>query len=214
MKLSARCSIPLALAAVVFLLIAFAAPLHAQEDQTMDIVTFYGFPDNSPPGTAIEFPQIHDQAGGTGTFDDPITFATDPRLFSPGQVIYVPFLQKYFIMEDLCTNSGPGDQGPGCVNDFDNGLAHIDLWTGGTADSDVQAQLDCEDSLTSNNVDIIVDPDDQQPVDTTPLFNADTGDCFQPGGSANAGIFNFIPKFKSARLMEQKVVTVHFRSAV
>jgi hypothetical protein len=161
-------------------LFAFAAPLSAQTTQTMDIVTFFGFPDNSPPGTAIEFPQIHDEAGGTGTFDDPITFATDPRLFSPGQVIYVPFVQKYFIMEDLCTDSGPGDQGAGCVNDFDAGLAHIDLWTGGTADSDVDAQLQCEDSLTSNNVDIIVDPDPDQPVSDQVLFDADTGDCFQP----------------------------------
>lgn len=161
-------------------LIGFAKPLAAQTTQTMDIITLYGFPDNSPPGTAIEFPQIHDQAGGTGTFDDPITFATDPRLFSPGQVIYVPYVQKYFIMEDLCTNSGPGEQGAGCVNDFDAGLAHIDLWTGGTADSDVTAQLQCEDSLTRNNEDIIVDPDPDQPVSDQPLFNADTGACFQP----------------------------------
>jgi len=187
-KQTARCKFHPALVAVTLMLIAFAIPMRAQTTQTMDIVTFYGFPDNSPPGTTISFPQIHDQAGGTGTFDDPVTFATDPRLFSPGQVIYVPFLQKYFIMEDLCTNSGPGDQGNGCVNDFDAGLAHIDLWTGGTADSDVNAQLQCEDSLTSNNVDIIVDPDDQQPVDTTPLFNADTGECFQP---SSATIFHF-----------------------
>jgi hypothetical protein len=170
----------LAAAGGVLLLIGLTTPLSAQTTQTMDIITFYGFPDNSPPGTVIEFPQIHDQAGGTGTFDDPITFATDPRLFSPGQVIYVPRLSKYFIMEDLCTNSGPGDQGNGCVNDFDAGLAHIDLWTGGTADSDVQAQLNCEDSLTTSNEDIIVDPDPNQPVSDQLLFDPDTGACFQP----------------------------------
>lgn len=173
----------LAVAGGALLLVAFAAPLSAQTTQTMDIITLYGFPDNSPPGDTIAFPQIHDTAGGTGTFDDPVTFATDPRLFSPGQVIYVPYLSKYFIMEDLCTGSGPGGpalQGAGCVADFDNGLAHIDLWTGGTADSDVAAQLACEDSLTRNNEDIIVDPDPDQPVITDLLFDPVTGTCFQP----------------------------------
>ncbi|GDY30080.1 hypothetical protein [Gandjariella thermophila] len=42
------------------------------------LVTLYGARDNDPPGSSdISYPQIHSQAGGTGTYDDPITFATD-----------------------------------------------------------------------------------------------------------------------------------------
>src|SRR5437763_17196568 len=40
-------------------------------------VTLYGFVDNSPPSAIISNPVIHQKAGGTGTFSDPITFATD-----------------------------------------------------------------------------------------------------------------------------------------
>ncbi|PYX90747.1 MAG: hypothetical protein DMG67_12240 [Acidobacteria bacterium] len=109
------------------------------------MVTWYGVPDNSPPGKAIQFPTIHSEAGGTGTFADPITFATDTRLFAPGSIVYLPMVKKYFIMEDLCTNSGPGDQGPGCVNDFNNGIKHIDMWAGGDT---TQSVITCEDNLT------------------------------------------------------------------
>jgi hypothetical protein len=42
---------------------------------TLDSMTFYGFFDNSPPGTAIAHPVIHSGAAGVGTFEDPITFA-------------------------------------------------------------------------------------------------------------------------------------------
>src|ERR1041385_909076 len=73
---------------------------------TLDFMTFYGFPDNSPPGTGIAHPVIHDGAGGKGTFADPITFAVAPQVqksVRPGEIIYIPSLKKYFIMEDDCT---------------------------------------------------------------------------------------------------------------
>ena len=38
--------------------------------------TFYGWYDNTPPGGDIAYPQIHNTAGGKGTWSDPITFAT------------------------------------------------------------------------------------------------------------------------------------------
>jgi hypothetical protein len=47
------------------------------------LVTLYGWPDNSPPGNAIAYPAdggyptIHNAAGGTGTYANPVTFATD-----------------------------------------------------------------------------------------------------------------------------------------
>ncbi len=51
------------------------------EQTITSYVTMYGFPDNDPPDTAyIANPVLHQLAGGTGTFNDPITFASDPRV--------------------------------------------------------------------------------------------------------------------------------------
>src|SRR5262249_43801558 len=89
--------------------------------------TMYGWPDNDPPGTAaIAHPVLHQQAGGTGTYEDPITFASDPRDLPFGTIIYVPYLQKYFIAEDTCAEALKSTSDP----------VQIDLWTGGTAQTD------------------------------------------------------------------------------
>lgn len=39
---------------------------------------------------------------GTGTLDDPLTFASDPNEYTPCEVIYLPYLKKYLRMEDEC----------------------------------------------------------------------------------------------------------------
>src|SRR5262245_49638808 len=83
------------LAAPLALTVGFAVPARAQESLTVR-VTLYGFPDNSPPGRTIDCGQIHNQAGGTGTFDDPVTFATghdQDDVLPCGTVIYVPFMK-------------------------------------------------------------------------------------------------------------------------
>ena len=89
------------------------------------LVTLYGWPDNSPPGNAIAYPAdggyptIHNAAGGTGTYSNPVTFATDQAELPIGSIVYYPYLHRYFIMEDDCTacdqdwtGQGP-DGGPG-----------------------------------------------------------------------------------------------------
>jgi 3D (Asp-Asp-Asp) domain-containing protein len=95
-------------------------------------ITFYGAADNDPPGSReIAYPGIlHGQAGGTGTFDDPITFAAQQGHFAPGTKIYVPDVRRYFILEDSCAN---------CSG------SHIDLWAGSANDRGI---VRCEDSLT------------------------------------------------------------------
>jgi hypothetical protein len=40
-------------------------------------ITFYGWPDNSPPGNKIAHGIIHKRAGGDGTYCNPTTFATE-----------------------------------------------------------------------------------------------------------------------------------------
>lgn len=67
-------------------------------------VTFYGWPDNSPPGAGV----AHNcggrnyKAGGIGTYDDPVTIATAPGELKTCEIVYLPFLTKYGRYEDDC----------------------------------------------------------------------------------------------------------------
>ncbi len=140
-------------------------------------VTLYGFVDNSPPSAIISNPQIHQTAGGTGTLADPVTFATDTREAKPGTIVYDPFLKKYFIMEDTCTE---------CTADWNNGHKYrIDMWAGGDKNSlhdpEKSALLDCEDALTQDaGTNVIFNPPAGLTVDTTPIFDAHTLKCWTP----------------------------------
>jgi hypothetical protein len=126
------------------------------------IVTFYAAHDNDPPGsTAIAFPNArHPHAGGTGTADDPLTLASVPDVLAVGTTVYYPALRKYFVMEDLCES---------CVARWESTREpHIDLWVGAATDAGVLA---CEEALTPDGpVDVEVDPPDDRPVDTAPLY--------------------------------------------
>ncbi len=153
-------------------------------------VTLYGFVDNSPPSAIISNPQIHSKAGGTGTFADPVTFATDKKEEAPGTIVYYPFLKKYFIMEDTCTecskdfNTKAGN-GDNPVPPRNGHRWRIDLWAGGDKRSlhnpDKSALLNCEDALTQNNGGtVVLNPPNNEPVDTTPIYNVNTRKCFTP----------------------------------
>ena len=130
-------------------------------------VTFYAAYDNDPPGSrAIAYPGTrHDEAGGTGTYEDPMTLATDPRELPVGTVVYYPPLSRYFVMEDDCAS---------CIETWGStGAHHIDLWTGAATDSGVTA---CQHALTpEGQVTVEIDPPPGRPVDTRPLY--DDGQC-------------------------------------
>lgn len=107
-------------------------------------VTFYGYPDNDPPGpaTALNCGGRNYVAGGDGTFGNPLTFASDPREYSACEVVYSSYLKKYLRMEDTCAT---------CIADWNNGVKHIDIWTGSATSNGGQNQINCENSLTPNN---------------------------------------------------------------
>jgi hypothetical protein len=151
-------------------------------------VTLYGFVDNSPPSAIISNPVIHSKAGGTGTFSDPVTFATDTREEKPGTIVYYSYLKKYFIMEDTCTECTKDWNGSNGDNPTPKRNGHywrIDLWAGGNS-SDLhnpgkQALLDCEDNLTQDKGgEVTLNPASNLPVDTTPIFNTSTNKCYTP----------------------------------
>jgi hypothetical protein len=138
-------------------------------------VTLYGWPDNSPPGGAIAYPKsdgyptLHNTAGGTGTYSNPITYATDKSELAVGTKVYYSYLKRYFIMEDDCVE---------CDSDWNKGKSHIDLWIGGQGGSSSKV-IDCEDALTRTGT-VIVNPPSTEPVDTTPLFNSSGNKCYSP----------------------------------
>lgn len=156
------------------------ATTHATTQQTF--LTFYGWWDNTPPGGAISYPTLHSTAGGTGTYADPITFASDKAEIAPGTRIWVPRVGKYFVMEDGCEECSADWSGKG-----PNGgpkLAHFDLWLGGKGGSPMKA-IECENALTDYTADntpsmepVVIDPPSGEPYDSAPIFNTATGGCY------------------------------------
>eukprot|EP01084_Bolivina_argentea_P309650 535667_1 len=143
--------------------------------------TSYGWDDNSPPSADIAYPKsagyptMHDKAyEGKGTYSDPITFATVKDEIPIGSMVYVPYLRKYFIMEDDCGT---------CHQEWDEHKYHIDLWMGPDHALPSNKLYACEDYITSDNyyskydAPIFVDPPNNLPVDTTPLIDPNTANC-------------------------------------
>jgi len=153
---------------ILFVVVAISYCYGAIQNITM-LTTSYGFNDNSPPSAQISFPHsggyptLHNLATeGKGTYDDPITFATDQKEFGPGTRVYVVHLHKYFIMEDECE---------ACDSDWKKGKYHIDLWMGPQHSCPEPALDNCEAHITQSNAVVIVNPPTNLIVSTTPLFD-------------------------------------------
>ena len=153
-----------------------AADAQAEAGTVMSVyVTFYGWADNSPPGGAIAYPKsdgyptVHETAGGTGTYADPITFASDKAEFPVGTILYVPFIEKYVIMEDDCVE---------CDSDWTSSHKwHIDLWMNSDASETASSLASCEDRWTRDSTAVESDPPSDRTVTTTPLFTPATNTC-------------------------------------
>jgi len=85
----------------------------------------------------------------------------------PGTILYLPFLKKYFIMEDQCAE---------CVTDWKTGLWRVDMWMGpSVSQADVAPLNACENALTRGDQGagtgtIIINPAHDLEVDTNPIF--------------------------------------------
>jgi hypothetical protein len=142
-----------------------ATSVHGCTRQGHVTYTFYGYPDNSPPGAAIAYDCGRGQiAGGTGTFADPLTMASAKGELTQCEVVYAPYLRKYLRYEDECGQ---------CEKDWAKNpqLWHIDVWTGSSTVNGGQDQINCEDQLTATNQWIIRQPRSTLPVDCTCLRN-------------------------------------------
>jgi len=167
-------SAALAIAGSGAMIAASASNAAASTTRNM-LVTLYGWPDNSPPGDGTAFGSGH--AGGSGTYSNPVTFATDQHEFAPNTKVYYPYLHRYFIMQDECVE---------CDSDWNNGKYHIDLWIGGRG-GNTNAVINCEDNLTQDSGQVIINPPSSEPVDTTPLFNSSTNKCYNPSSFSGGG---------------------------
>ncbi|OAQ99358.1 hypothetical protein LLEC1_01061 [Akanthomyces lecanii] len=155
------------------------------------IVTFYGYPDNDPPGPAIAYDCGRgSRAGGKGTYDDPVTIATAPGELNKCEIVYLPFLTKYGRVEDYCAQCGKltshfsqshSDFLEAKVltataskidSDWKHGQPHIDIWTGSSSQNGGQAQIDCENRLTpGGRYSIVRNPPKNYGVNAAPLFS-------------------------------------------
>ena len=115
-----------------------AVPDNYGGQTTQVYLTGYSYWDNTPPGSAqIARPVIHNRAGGTGTYDDPVTLAVghvknggrSTMDFQAGTRFYIERLRKYAIVEDLCGDGNNPQDGP-CHSGY-NGNPWIDIYVGG-----------------------------------------------------------------------------------
>ncbi|BCR95345.1 uncharacterized protein AKAW2_20285A [Aspergillus luchuensis] len=133
--------------------------------------TFYGYPDNDPPGSDISEDCGRGMAaGGIGTHDNPLTFATAPGEFDRCEVVYSPYLRKYLINEDYCEQ---------CTKDWKSHIWHVDVWLGGNSTTYGTEQLKCENSLTSDEESQVVvkSPSSTLPVDLTSFYLGGNSVC-------------------------------------
>lgn len=127
-------------------------------------VTFYGVPDNDPAGSdaiAYSCSSRGYHAGGTGTYADPLTFASkEGSGYAKCEIVYAPYLKKYIRNEDICA---------AC-----NTAEWTDIFTGNSQNGG-NGQVNCENQLTPNGAQTVIrDPPTNLEVDTTALWSSGT----------------------------------------
>lgn len=139
------------------------APVPTSNEVTFTkYITSYASGDNDPSGsTAAYLNGVEGNAGGDGTYDNPITIAVgyvgSKGDYAYGTVFYISGLQAYFVAQDTCA---------ACHKD-----GHLDVYAG---DNSGNAILNCEYAMTGN-YQVIQNPSPDYPVITGSLFQ--NGQC-------------------------------------
>ncbi len=129
------------------------------EKRYMAYTTGYTYYDNTPVDSAVvSHPVLHTQAGGTGTYADPITVAVGHDLsggidrldYPSGTRFYVPNVRRYFIVEDTCGDGASPQNGPCHTGYPASTSAWLDLWIDGR-DSSREVANDCLAQITDAN---------------------------------------------------------------
>lgn len=134
-------------------------------------ITFYAAYDNDPAGSRdIAYPgpaPRHRQAGGTGSYADPLTLAGVKAWLPVGTIVYVPSLRKYYVMEDQCASAGRA---------WTQRRFHwVDLYMSSSVNSRV---VTAEEEATWDEAEnrlIILNPSPDYPTDLTPLYTDSGG---------------------------------------
>lgn len=150
---------------------AEAAPVRVSARSTVVTMytTAYSYTDGSRPSAYIAYPRKagyptrHNLATeGRGTYADPVTMASYRGELPIGSIVYVPYLRKYFVMEDACGQ---------CSYDWRyHRRWHIDLWVGPRVITNRAALRACEYSLTRPATKVILHPAHNLIVDQTLMF--------------------------------------------
>ncbi len=163
---------------------ASAAPVPTVSSSTTittGFITGYTIHDNDPAGSkaiayssAWEARAVHAEAGGTGTYTDPITLAAQVGDYTPGTRFYLPHVKRYFILEDTCAACGQKPE-------------WIDMWIGGELSDSPAATTRCAEALTGHH-EFEVHPPAGRPVVTGPLFDSATDTCHAAGTSSTTPV--------------------------
>lgn len=153
---------------------AFGASTAIAEQQFNAYLTGYSFWDNTPRGSSqIARPVVHRQAGGSGSYQDPVTLAVghvkhggrSVMDFPAGTRFYIPRLQKYAIVEDLCGDGNTPQYGP--CHSGHKGHVWLDIYVDGKI-AGGQAADRCMRSLTGIQT-VIINPSPGRPVQRGPI---------------------------------------------
>lgn len=130
-------------------------------------LTGYSYQDNTPAGSSIvSTPVLHKEAGGTGTYADPITVAVPGKgngIWKSGSRFYLPTVKRYVIAEDTGASKAPSGQD-----------GHLDMWIGGQGGTK-SATDSCMDKITATGVPAQYNPPSTLPVIHGPIFSG--GKC-------------------------------------
>ncbi len=167
--LSACCSTPPAPAPIQ------VGPAATPMGKFAAFVTGYTYYDNTPPKSkAVSHPKIHKVAGGNGTHADPITMAVGHSKaggysvldFPAGTRFYMPYLDRYFIVEDTCGDGLTPENGA-CHQKPDSGHYWVDIWVDGQGLGADKAN-NCARRITGIHT-VYREPPDDFKVDTKPI---------------------------------------------